>query len=684
MPQRPATDSPAYGPLDPLDPHERRGEPDRPAAAALPGQRHDGTALLERRPPVPGELHPAPGELQHLARAADGLHHGPGSHDPGSHGPDRTDDHTIDHAIDHAIDHVIDGAGDLAGDRDADRDADHVPEEEHDHVMGVLPHAADQEVAARADVGRAQNPLLAALIEEAGFSHAGLARRVDQLGLEHGLDLRYDKTSVTRWLRGQQPRGATPALIAEVFTRRLGRRLSAQDIGLDACAPVYAGLEFAETPQEAVDIVASMWRKDTGPQSELRRIAFTPAGLVVPSRDWLIGRGDEQVARDGSAGIYVSGPDGPLARLDPTAEHGDQPSRTATATVTTAPGVRGTPAGRVPSQARRPLVSGTRTAALPGQGGPGAEPAGRPQRAGLRVGRGDIAAVRAVGDLFRALDNAYGGGHARQALVRYLESEAEPMLRGRYGEQIGRALFAAVADLTRLAGWTSFDIAAHGLAQRYFVQALRLSQAAGDRVLGGYVLITMSQQAVHLGHGREAVQLARVAQQGVGTAAPATVQSLMHAAEARGHGVLGDVRSCTTALVRSERALALARSGDELPSWARFFDEAQLADEFAHCYRDLQQWRPAAQHAEKSLRLRGAAYARSRVFCRIVLSAARLGLGDVDESCALATEALRAAGEMRSARTVEYLRDFHRRLAPYRGSAAARAFEEAARQAGVL
>src|SRR6478609_6973846 len=162
------------------------------------------------------------------------------------------------------------------------------------------PRAPEQAEPPAPAAGRAQNPQLAALIEEAGFSHAGLARRVDQLGLEHGLDLRYDKTSVTRWLRGQQPRGATPALIAEVFTRRLGRRLTAQDVGLDACAPVYAGLEFAETPQEAVDIVASMWRKDNGPYAELRKIAFTPAGLVVPSRDWLIGRTDERVARDGT------------------------------------------------------------------------------------------------------------------------------------------------------------------------------------------------------------------------------------------------------------------------------------------------------------------------------------------------------------------------------------------------
>ncbi|WP_370094659.1 regulator [Streptacidiphilus sp. MAP12-20] len=518
------------------------------------------------------------------------------------------------------------------------------------------------------------NQRLSTLIEEAGFSHAGLARRVDQLGSEHGLDLRYDKTSVTRWLRGQQPRGATPALIAEVFTRRLGRRLTAQDLGLDACAPVYAGLEFAESPAEAVDIVASMWRKDTGAHSELRRIAFTPAGLVVPSRDWLIGRTDERVAREtpqdfGRAGIPTQ------ARRTGPAAAGPAQAGPATSTGAGAAVAR---AGSAKAGAKTGPKAGVKSA-----GGAGEQSAGSP-RGVQRVSRGDVAAVRAVGDLFRALDNAYGGGHARQALIRYLESEAEPMLRGRYSEAIGRALFGAVADLTRLAGWTSYDIGAHGLAQRYFVQSLRLAQAANDRLYGGYVLVTMSRQAVYLGHGREAVQLARVAQQGVGSTAPMAVQALMHAAEARGHGLLGDARSCTSALVRAERALQASHGGDELPSWARFFDEAQLADEFAHCYRDLQQWRPAAQHAERSLHLRPQTYARSRVFCRVVLATSRLGLGELDEACAAATEALRGVTEMRSLRAVEYLRDFARRLAPYRGNPSVRAFEEAARAAGVI
>ncbi|MEU6977088.1 MULTISPECIES: regulator [unclassified Streptomyces] len=472
---------------------------------------------------------------------------------------------------------------------------------------------------------RIPNRQLAALIAEAGFSNAGLARRVDQLGLEHGLDLRYDKTSVTRWLRGQQPRGTTPALIAEVFTRRLGRRLSAQDLGLDACAPVYAGLEFAATPEEAVDIVSGLWRKDSGSHAELRKIAFTPAGLVVPSRDWLIGRADERVAR-GEPGAAASAP------ADP----------------------------RVPVQGRYSVPRQRGTDRGPGQ----------------RVSGGDIAALRSVGELFRTLDHAYGGGHARQALVRYLEHEAEPMLRGTYGESTGRRLFGAAADLTRLAGWTSYDIAAHGLAQRYFVQALRLAQAAGDRAYGSYVLITMSHQAVYLGHGREAVQLARVAQQGVGAAAPPVVQALLHSVEARGHGVLGDSRACGASLARAERALEAARPGDEVPYWARPFDEAQLADEFGHCHRDLQQYRAAAQHAERALQLRAPGYARSRLFCRVVLASARLALGELDQACALGAEAAQQASEMRSARAVEYVRDFERRLEPYRDAPAVRAYRD--------
>ncbi|MFE7554010.1 regulator, partial [Streptomyces gardneri] len=445
--------------------------------------------------------------------------------------------------------------------------------------------------------------------------------------------------------------------------RRLGRRPSAQVHVHDSLSPVLAGLEFAATPEEAVDIVSGLWRKDSGSHAELRKIAFTPAGLVVPSRDWLIGRADERVARGelapgpSSSRSHTGAPGDPRAPHEPHAR----------------PDPRSPHEPRVPNDPRvaqhDPRVPPQGRFSVPRQRGTDRGP-------GQRVSSGDIAALRSVGELFRTLDHAYGGGHARQALVRYLEHEAEPMLRGTYGESVGRRLFAAAADLTRLAGWTSYDIAAHGLAQRYFVQALRLAQAAGDRAYGSYVLLTMSCQAVYLGHGREAVQLARVAQQGVGPAAPPVVQAMLHAIEARGHAVLGEARVCGASLVRAERALEAARPGDEVPYWARMFDEAQLADELGHCHRDLQQYRPAAQHAERALQLRAPGFARSRLFCRVVLATSRLALGELDQACALGAEAAQQASEMRSARAVEYVRDFERRLEPYRDAAAARTYRD--------
>jgi ATP/maltotriose-dependent transcriptional regulator MalT len=113
-----------------------------------------------------------------------------------------------------------------------------------------------------------------------------------------------------------------------------------------------------------------------------------------------------------------------------------------------------------------------------------------------------------------------------------------------------------------------------------------------------------------------------------------------------------------------------------VPFWARLFDEAQLADEFGHCHRDLQQYRAAAQHAERALQLCAPHHARSRLFCRVVLATARLGLGDLEQACRLGAEAAAQAVDMRSVRANEYVRDFERRLEPYKDAAAVRTYRD--------
>ena len=66
---------------------------------------------------------------------------------------------------------------------------------------------------------REPNLQLQTLIDEAGFSHKGLARRVNELGRAKGMSgLSYDHSSVIRWLKGEHPRQPVPLLLAEVFS----------------------------------------------------------------------------------------------------------------------------------------------------------------------------------------------------------------------------------------------------------------------------------------------------------------------------------------------------------------------------------------------------------------------------------------------------------------------------------
>src|SRR5437868_15324072 len=110
-------------------------------------------------------------------------------------------------------------------------------------------------MAARPLVARQPNERLQALIQEAGCSNAGLARRVNVCGTEHGLDLRYDKTSVARWLRGQQPRGRAPAVISEALGRKLGRTVTLEEIGMADAADQASGvgLHFVPSVPGAVE-----------------------------------------------------------------------------------------------------------------------------------------------------------------------------------------------------------------------------------------------------------------------------------------------------------------------------------------------------------------------------------------------------------------------------------------------
>lgn len=286
-------------------------------------------------------------------------------------------------------------------------------------------------------------------------------------------------------------------------------------------------------------------------------------------------------------------------------------------------------------------------------------------------------AVRFTTEVFSQLDYRFGGGHARRAMASYFHSEVAPALRSADpGTAAGRDLLAASAALLRLIAWTAYDTGLHGTAQRYFTHALRLAHAAGDRALGGRILAGMSHQANFLGFYEHAVNLARSAAHGARGQATPTAMALFSSMEARALASEGDKQACLRALRDAEGWFG-QRVPDNDPYWLRYFDEAELAAEHAHSFRELGLPRLSAEHAERALELHGSLYVRSRSFVRTVLAESHLARRDLEQGLQVASEVVTsAASGLRSARTTEYVKDFIRRLAPYNQEPQVKAFIE--------
>jgi hypothetical protein len=303
-----------------------------------------------------------------------------------------------------------------------------------------------------------------------------------------------------------------------------------------------------------------------------------------------------------------------------------------------------------------------------------AEPSAR----GIRIGISDVERFRATVAMFEQLDDRFGGGHARQALIQYLSTDADRMLNGKYDDATGRALYSAVGEATLLAAWMTYDSApASALAQGYFVNALALAQAGNDRMLGASILDAMSHQATYTGRYSDAANLARAALTGARGIAPPTLTGHFHMMEARALARLQDAKACGHALAEGTREFERGNP-DDAPPWMRYFNESELSAEFGHCMRDLGRPSDAAQHATASLAVDGG-FARSDFFVTLVLADAHLAAGDLEEACKTSLHALHSGEQIRSARCVGYLREFMNHL-PASDSRTLADFREQARE----
>jgi hypothetical protein len=471
---------------------------------------------------------------------------------------------------------------------------------------------------------RGPNEKLGTVLALAGISNAGLARRVNDLGAQRGLTLRYDKTSVARWVsKGMVPQGAAPHLIAAAIGSKLGRPVPLHEIGLaDADPAPEVGLAFPRDVRAAVKAATDLYRLDLhggrrGGGGIWQSLAgsFAVSAYATPASRWLIAPADGSVARDPETAA---------------SSHGGADS--------------------------------TADASANGQGSGGDSDA----PSVLRVGHTDVAKLREAADEARRWDSKYGGGDWRSSMVpECLRVDAAPLLLGAYTDEVGRSLFGATSELTRLAGWMAFDTGQQEAAQRYYIQALRLARAAADVPLGGYVLASMSLQATYRGFADEGVDLAQAAVERNRGLATARTMSFFRLVEARAHAKANDSHACGAALSGAESWLERARKGDADPSWLDFYSYDRLAADAAECYRDLKAPRQVRRFTEKALSKPTEEFVRSHGLRLVVSAVAELESGNLDAACAAGARAVEVAGRISSARTTEYVRDLLHRLEPY-------------------
>ncbi|MFF2522269.1 hypothetical protein [Streptomyces liangshanensis] len=129
---------------------------------------------------------------------------------------------------------------------------------------------------------RLPNDRLREALTESGWSYAALAQAVRQVAAEHGEALRTNKSGVDHWIAGRMPSGQTGRYLIIALSRRLGRTLSPEDLGLPA-PPGWEsdsiGLSLADDPLEAL---MPIWKGDLDRRHFLSGAAYSVAAAVLP------------------------------------------------------------------------------------------------------------------------------------------------------------------------------------------------------------------------------------------------------------------------------------------------------------------------------------------------------------------------------------------------------------------
>ncbi|MFJ9638761.1 hypothetical protein [Streptomyces sp. NPDC101178] len=466
------------------------------------------------------------------------------------------------------------------------------------------------------------NTRLSDLFGLAGWSKGELARMVNRQAAAMGHpQLATDTSRVRRWIdMGESPRDPVPEVLAALFTERLGRVVTIEDLGFGRRGRVGkrrdAGKEHdPEQLPWAPERTAAVLTEFTGMDLMLNRRGMVGAGAAL------------------AAGSTIAGPMYDWLRSSP-------------ASATDAP------------RANDPQH---------------ADPAGFDRYEAAPVGSEEIEALERSVEVFRAWDASHGGGLQRKAVVGQL-NEVGGMLAYRHPDHLQRRLWGVAANLAVLAGWMSHDVGLEPTAQKYFVIAAHAAREGGDRPRAGEALSRAARQMVHLGRPDDALDLMKLAKSGSGEETLPRTQAMLRTIEAWAQAAMGKGQAMRRTLGEAEELFVSDEGDVPAPSWMQMFDEADMRGMQALAFRTLAEHDPAAatiaqRHAKQALELRINGRQRSKIFDYISLASACFIANDPEQADRYARLALVSMGETSSHRTWDRLREMYRLTGQFAGYA---------------
>ncbi|MYV37974.1 hypothetical protein GT030_03575 [Streptomyces sp. SID1328] len=462
------------------------------------------------------------------------------------------------------------------------------------------------------------NTRFADLFGMAGWSKGELARLVNRQAAAMGHpQLSTDTSRVRRWIdMGEIPRDPVPRVLAALFTERLGRVVTMEDLGLVRHGR--AGKRQGDGKSEDPDGV--LWAPE---RTAAVLTEFTGMDLML-NRRGLVGAGAAL-----AAGATLSSAMHDWLHTDPTL------------------------------RADAPVLDNPLHA----------EPAGFDRYEAAPIGSQEVEELEGSVKVFRAWDAARGGGLQRKAVVGQL-NEVGGMLAYHHPPQLQRRLWGVAANLAVLAGWMSHDVGLEPTAQKYFVIATHAAHEGGDRPRAGEALSRAARQMVHLGRPDDAMDLMKLAQSGSGEELQPRTKAMFHTIEAWAQAAMGRGQAMRRTLGQAEDLFVSDRQDTRQPDWMQTFKDEDLYGMQALAYRTLAEHDPSAavhaQHyAQKALALRTDGRERSKIFDHLSMASACFIADDPEQADRYARLALMAMGANSSRRTWDRLREMYRLTAEY-------------------